>query len=274
MLHNILVWVVLSGCSTVKVEGRVVDGLSGEPVAGPYRMRATAVQSDLAMSCQFFDTEVGADGKFTFDRLCPGTAYKLETDKEDLWLVEVDEAPDGGWGTPTDLTAWRVPKASGLYTLSKGELVALRTDADVKKETILGTEQTVRYPNTVPTNVALVGADDYLVQVGKAAVDELKFYPLVPSGIRKFGKGDIVYTMEPWVYLGMKFSNDTTFEEVKTEFDAAKVIDKAKGDRKARYVSGAALAEGRYAILKDDDRRMTIVDFGKPPAPEAAPAAP
>lgn len=269
-----LAWMWLSACSTVTVDGRVVDGLTGQAIPGPYRIRASAVKTDMAMSCQFFDTEVGTDGRFVLDRLCPGTAYTLETDKEDLWLVGVDEAPDGGWGQPTDLTAWRVPKASGVYLSSKGEITAVHTDADVSSEGILKSDVRVRYPGNIPTNVARVGPEDHLILVGRAAVDELKFVPLVPSESRKLGTGDRVYTMEPWVYLGVLFKDDTTFESVEATLDPAGLVDQEKGDRKARYVSGTALPAGRYGLLKDDDRRMTILDFGAPSAAPVAPAVP
>src|SRR5262245_8679402 len=102
--RSLAVWcVLLGGCSTVTVEGRVVDGLTGQPIPGPYRIKAQAVNAqEMALSCQVFETEVGADGTFKMDTLCPGTAYRLEPDRDDLWLVDVDEVPDGGWGQPTD----------------------------------------------------------------------------------------------------------------------------------------------------------------------------
>jgi hypothetical protein len=262
------------GCSTVTVEGRVIDGLNGQPIPGPYRMKATTTSADVALSCQVFDTAVGADGSFKFDRLCPGTAYKLETDRDDLWLVDVDEVPDGGFGQPTDLVAWRVPKGGGVYKLSGGELLALKTDAGVETVSIWKSPEQVRYPDPIPNKMTRIGPDDHLVLVGASAIDDLKFHPLLESGTRKFGDEKRAWSMDPWWYVGVKFTDDTTFERVEAPFDSSKLIDKEKGDRRARFVSGTALPAGRYAILRDDDRRMFLVEFGEPSAAAPAPAAP
>ncbi|MEQ1565194.1 MAG: hypothetical protein ABMA64_06110 [Myxococcota bacterium] len=269
--------VVLVGCGSVSVEGRVVDGLNGQPIAGPYRVKAKAVSAEAAISCQFFDADVSAEGKFVLDQLCTGTAYTLETDRDDVWLVDQDQVPEGGWAQPTDLVAWRVPKGAGLYKLSNGQLEALKTAADVKSEKILGSEERVLYPAAIPNAVTVIGPEDYLVLVGKAAVEELKIEPLVASGQRKFGDATITWTMEPWLYVGVKFTDDTTFERVPATVDAAKVVDKERGERKARFVSGSALAAGRYAMLKEGDKRLYVFDFGAgqgTPAPTTTPAEP
>jgi hypothetical protein len=265
------------GCSTVTVEGRVVDGLNGQPIQGPYRMKATATSGDVALSCKVFDAPVGADGAFKFDRLCPGTAYRLETDSEEIWLVDVDEVPDGGFGQPTDLVAWRVPKGAGVYKLAGGELLALKTDAGVEVVSIWKSPEKVRYPDPIPNKMTHIGPEDHLVLVGKSAVEELKFHPLLESGTRKFGDEKAAWSMDPWWYVGVKFTDDTTFERVDAQLDSSKVIDKAKGDRQARFIPGSAMPPGRYAILRDDDRRMFLVEFGETasaPVPAPAPAAP
>lgn len=266
----------LVGCSTVTVKGRVVDGLNGQPIAGPYRIKVKAKSADVALSCQLFDAPVGEDGTFLFDKLCPGTAYQIETDREELWFVDVDEIPDGGFnqGEPqqVDLTAWRVPKGAGVYKLSGGELSPLKTDSDVKSVQILKSTEKVRYPENIPNQMSTIGPDDHLLLVGKAAIDELKMYPLVQSGARKFGDGDVIWTMEPWWYVGVTFEDDTKFARSDAPIDSAKVIDKEKGDRRARIIPGSALPEGRYALLREDDRRMYLIAFGKQPPPVAAPA--
>jgi len=262
---------LLTGCSTVTVEGRVVDGLNGQPIAGPYRIKAKATAPDAAMSCQFFDTEVDKDGKFKLDRLCSGTPYVLETDRDDVWFVDVDQIPDGGWNQPTDLTAWRVPKGNGLYKLSNGTLEALKTVADVKIATPFKSDQTVRYPELIPNEVKVIGPDDYLVMVGRTAVENLKFQPLVRSEARRL---DDDTTMEPWFYIGVKFTDDSHFEAVTAALDPGKVLEKRKGEREARFVPGAALPAGRYAVLGDDDHRLYMLDFGASqgtPAPSDAP---
>lgn len=258
----------LVGCSTVTVEGRVVDGLNGEPIAGPYRMKARATSSDVAVSCQSFDTAVDERGAFKFDRLCPGTAYQLETDRDDLWLVEVDEVPDGGFGTPTDLLAWRVPRGAGVYRLSGGELEVLKTVADVESVTLWKSKEKAKYPANIPNALPAIGPDDHLVLVGKTAVEELRFYPLIETGTRRFGDEKVTWTMEPWWYVGVKFTDDQTYERLDASFDTSRVVDKQKGDRMARFIPGTALPEGRYAVMREEDRRMYLLDFGKAQAPK------
>lgn len=270
-----LLFAVLPGCSTVTVEGRVVDGLNGQPIPGPYRIKAKADAADAAMSCQFFDAEVDGDGKFKLERLCPGTAYTIETDRDDVWFVDLDQIPDGGWTQPTDLTAWRVPKGNGLYKLTEGKLDALKTVADVKTEKIWKTEDKVRYPATIPNEVTVIGPDDYLVLVGKTAVEELEIWPVIKSGPRKFGDETAAWDMEPWSYIGVEFKSDTEVVAVPATQDPAKVVNKAKGERTARFVAGGAFPEGRYALLAKDDRRLYMLDFGKAqgsPAPVATPS--
>jgi hypothetical protein len=259
---------LLSGCSSVSVEGRVVDGLTGAPIPGPYKVKARATVKDVALTCQFFYAEVGADGTFELGSLCGGTPYGLETDRDDLLLVEIDQVPEGGFGQPTDLTAWRVPKGSGVYKLAGGELTMLRTASDVEQDQIFGSDQRVRLPDTLPEQVDLIAEGDYLVLVGKATIDEMKLVPLIVSGARKFGDPDNPYARpKPWWYLGTRFTDDTTFERVEAEIDAKRVVDKARGDRQGRFVGGNALPAGRYALLKDDDKRMFVVDFRAAPPP-------
>ncbi|MEZ4235849.1 MAG: hypothetical protein R3F59_06740 [Myxococcota bacterium] len=269
-----LLWAAaLTGCSSVTAEGHIVDGLTGEPIPGPYRIKARSTSRDVALTCQLFDTEVGADGAFKLEQLCSGTSYQLSTDRDDLWLVEIDTIPEGGFGQPTDLTAWRVPKGSGVYKLSGGELTMLRTASNVEQDTIFGTDQTVRLPDTLPEKVDRIDTGDYLVLVGKATIEEMKLVPLVPSGPRKFGTAEEPYARnEPWWYLGTKFTDDTTFERVEARPDASKVVDKSKDDRAGRFIAGGALPAGRYALLKDDDKRMFLLDFGAAPAEAPVPA--
>lgn len=264
---------LLAACSSVSVQGRVVDGLTGEPIPGPYKVKAKAASKDVALTCQYFDADVAADGTFSFDQLCSGTAYLLEADRDDLWLVEIDQIPEGGFGQPTDITAWRVPKGSGVYELSGGQLTMLRTASDVEQDPIFGTDQIVRLPDTLPEQVDLIADDEYLVLVGKATIEQMKLVPLIPSGPRKFGDAANPYARpKPWWYLGTKFTDDTRFERVEATPDPKKVVDKAKDDRHGRFVAGSALPPGRYALLKDDDKRMFVLDFGATPAPLPAAA--
>lgn len=256
----------LGGCSSVSVEGRIVDGLTGEPIPGPFKVSIKALSPDAALSCQYTVVEVGADGRFSAPGLCPGTSYGLDTDRDDLWLAEVDEVPAGGFTAPTDIKAWRAPKGSGVYRLANGELEVLKTAADVGYVPLRSTGERILYPDNLQTP-AVIGAGEQLVLVGKTTIQDFRFEPLVPSGPRVFGDADTKITMEPWSYVGVRFPDDTdTYEVVKPALDSSKVVDKEKGSRIVRWIPSEALPTGRYVMFKEGDRRMYVVDFGAAPA--------
>jgi len=265
---------ILAGCSSTTVEGRIVDGMLGTP-AGGFKLIASATAEDAGMSCQFMEAEVAEDGTFALEKLCLGSAYKLKADRDEVWLADVDEVPDGGFPAEVELKVWRAPSGSGLYVSSAAGLEPLKTVSDVARETIRGTDVQVRYPEIVPNKIRRIGPEEHLLIIGQGTIENTKILPLIPSGERVFGDDSVRVTMEPWPYVGVEFEDDTTYELRTTTFDAAKVLDKEKGDRVARWIAGDAVAAGRYAALKDDDRRMYIVEFGPgaAKAPDEASAA-
>jgi hypothetical protein len=259
----------LLACSSVNVEGRMVDGRTGEPIPGPYKVSIKALSPDVAVSCQVKQTEVGPDGRFSVPGLCAGSAYRIETDREDLWLAGVDEVPDGGFPGPTDIQAWHAPKGSGVYRYTGGTFEVLKTAADVGKVTIRTTGEPILYPDSLQTP-AVIGPGDQLVLVGKTTIEEFRFEPVLASGPRVFGDADTKITMEPWSYVGVRFLDDARFEVVKATIDPALQVDKAKGNRVVRWLPAEALPAGRYALFKEGDRRMYVVDFGAAPASAVA----
>lgn len=284
-----VVLVGLMACSGGGVQGRVVDGMTHQPIAGPYRLTAKATGEGVAMGCQILTTDVGPDGAFSLSGLCSGTGYSLSVDRDDLWLADAT-VPDGGFPGPHDLEAWRAPKAAGLYVMSQsGELTALKTAADLKSDRILGSEERIRYPwEMASTNVAVVAPGQHLVLVGRSTVEEMTITPVLQSMPRWFGRGmkppatskkldetgwllaeKEKYRMGPWWYLGTTFTDNITFERVSTTVDASKVVEKSSESRAVKYLAADALPKGRYAIMKDGDRRMYLVDFGgeAPPLP-------
>lgn len=269
------------GCSGVSLEGTLVDGLTGAPVPGPKTLTAKATTPDTSMGCQFLTGEVGADGHFSVPGLCGGTAYELVLDDDDWWLADGAAVPEGGWPGRHELQAWRVPKGAGLYVRSAdGELTELKTAADWKSEKLLESDTKVRYPSEViDEHVALLKAGDHLVMVGRNVVDEMKFLAVVPSGPRRFdgGKGPAgnPYTinMQAWMYLSTRFVDDTHVEAVTVAVDEGKAVSKEHAARVVKWLPAQAFANGRYAAMRDKDRRMYLFDVGeKMPAP--APAAP
>lgn len=284
-----VVLVGLWGCSGVGVQGRIVDGLTKQPIAGPYRITAKASTPGMSVGCQFATADVGTDGAFSLSGLCPGTAYDLSVDRDDLWLA-MPTVPDGGLPGPQDLVAWRAPKGSGLYLVTAdGQATALKTAADVKSDRILGSDERVRYPwEMASANVVVVEKGQYLLLDGKATVEEMSITPVLQSMPRWFGrgmkapaapkKGDETswllaetekYRMGPWWYLGTTFTDHVHFERVTATVDASKVVEHHDNVRAVKYLASDALPPGRYAIMKEADRRMYLVDFGQaaPPLP-------
>jgi len=256
----------LAGCdTTTTAKGHVVDAMTGKP-AGGYQVVANATNADAALTCKTFQAAVAEDGTFTFDKLCSGTTYALSSDREEIWFADAAEV--GGAtaaAEPVEIKVWKAPKNPGLYRLgADGTLEGLTTTADVKTERIRGSEERVRYPSTIPKTVPTIGPDDYLVFVGQDTIDGLKILPLIPSGTRVFGDDVTKVTMDAWNYVGVTFTDDTTYTMSAATMDSSKVVDKSGGDRVVRYVPGTAIPAGRYAVLRDDDVRMMIVDFGTP----------
>jgi len=271
---GLLVVLSLGGCSTtMSIDGTVVDAMTGKP-AGGHRLIATAIPEDAALTCKTFQADVKEDGAFVFDKLCSGVAYRVASDREDIWLAESDELPMDAAAPPIEIKIWRAPKAAGLYRLAAdGSIEALTTDADVKQETIRGSTEMVRYPSTMPKTVKNIGEDEYLVLVGQDTIDKTKIYPLIPSGPRMFGDEATKVTMEPWHYVGVTFTDDMTWTASEAAIDMTKIVDKSKDDRVVRYIPGTAIPSGRYAALAADDVRMTIVDMCVPAADTAVAGA-
>lgn len=259
---------LLAGCGTSSVEGKLVDAFTGEVVTG-VRVIAKATGEDASMTCQSFDSEVDEQGGFAFMDLCTGTPYELRLDDDSLWLADHAQVPDGGIEGPVEAKVWRVPKGSGVYKLAGSKLEALKTATDVKKEKIKGSEDTVRYPARRHKSYPLIAKGEYLVLVGEGNIQDLQPHPLIASGERKFGDDDVTITMDPWDYVGVRFEDDKTYETVEAKPDTSTFVDKSGADRAARFIPGEALPAGRYAWLKEKDRRMYILDFQAPPAPAA-----
>lgn len=274
----------LAACSSVTLEGSLVDGLTGAPVTGPKVLTAKAVTPDTSMGCQFLSGEVGADGHFSVGGLCGGTEYELVLDDDDWWLADGGTVPADGWPGPKKLELWRVPKGAGVYVRGgDGSLTELKTAADLKSEKLLEQDTRVRYPaEIIEDHIPVLAAGSHLVLVGKNVVDEMHFEAVVPSGPRRFDggkgpKGDPwTINMQPWMYLGTRFVDDTHPEKVEAAVDASKKVEKRHGNRVVSWLPAEAFAEGRYAVLREGDRRTYLVDAGKklPPPPPAPPSNP
>jgi hypothetical protein len=272
-------------CSSVSVEGTLVDGISGAPVPGPKVITAKAVSPDATMGCQFLSGDVGADGTFSVSGLCGGTKYELDLDDDSWWLADGSEVPDGGFPGPTKLAAFKVPKGAGLYIrAADGAFEELKTAGDLKSEKLFDSDTRVKYPaEIIEEHVPVLVAGQHLVLVGKSVVDEMTFQAVVPSGARKFdgGKGPpagntLTINMAPWMYLSARFVDDKTIEKVEPGVDLSKAIVKRQETRAVEWIPFEAMQPGRLSVMREGDRRMYLVDVGAklpkpPPAPAPAP---
>jgi hypothetical protein len=270
----------LLGCSGVTVEGTLVDAFTGAPIPGPARIAAKATSADAGLGCELLGGEVGPDGAFTLAGLCGGVSYALDlsTEKE-LWLAEEVPVPEAGFPAPVPVRVVRVPPGAGVFHRdAAGAYTELRTAADVASETLRGSDQKVKYPGQiVEQNIPVLQPGEHLVLAGKNVVDEMKLLAVVPSGPRSFDGGkcyqgnECTVKMPDWMYLSTRFVDDTHVEPVAAAVEAAKVTTHRKGARVVQWVPVEALSKGRYAVMRDADRRMYLVDalerLPAPPAP-------
>ena len=251
----------LIGCSTKgSFEGRLVNGLTGQPVPSTRILLKSSDTSDL--TCMTLEATSGEDGSFSVPGTCAGATYHLELPKESAqWQVTgLGDIRGGEPVGPTDVTLWEAP-GLGVYYVGD-ETRMIRTAADLDTVTIWETEIEVRYPESIPKNVTRIDGGDYLLISGAANLKKLKFHPLIPSDARRFGTPEHYFDMDPWSYIGVKFTSDTDYEVVEATLDDSAITRVDDGDFQAWYVSGKALPPGRYALLGDADRRTYIVDFG------------
>ena len=254
-----------------RLEGKAVDGLTGEPVAG-LRIVANADDASVGMSCMAFDATTDEQGKFAMDGICLSqTGYRLKASDEDRWFVGGEVAK--GAAAPVELQTWQAPTADGLFEKKDKEFSPITTAADARTVPVWDSPtEVVTYPHQIPDKRPLIEEGEFLVLVGKGNVEGLKVWPLIPSDTRKFGNADSTITMEPWDYFGVTFTSDTEFTRQTASFDASKVKRVDGANRVVAFVPASALPPGRYAMMLEGDRRCYVVDFGKAPSPRQAQA--
>ncbi|MBF0488622.1 MAG: carboxypeptidase regulatory-like domain-containing protein [Nitrospirae bacterium] len=87
------------GCAkTSGIEGKVVNGKS-QPVAG---VKVIARQNQPAKGYEQFETTTGPDGKFTFNKLLPSSAYTLSIWHKD-WKTDTTMTVEAAEGETTPL---------------------------------------------------------------------------------------------------------------------------------------------------------------------------
>ncbi len=237
--------------------GRFVDARAGTPVADA-EVRLVAAKDE----CPPLVLRTDADGRFSAAGLC-GKARWTVVSGDSAWYVPDPPAA----GPDVALRAWRAPEAAGVYTVAGATITPLVTHTVLDAVRVFDSDREVRFPVEIPGALPRIDGDVALLIVGGVLGETPRFEPLVPSPERRwFGTKAAPQPIDPWVYLGVRFASDTVLEPVEAPLDRAG-IERVAGPRPLQYVSGAALAPGRYALPTPDGARAFLLDFGAPVAP-------
>lgn len=269
------------GCGT-SVPGTLVDGITGEPLVGTpgeenaLRLIADAVTEgedgrfeanrEAGLTCQSFSGEIGTDGSFRLSDLClSSSGYRLRLSDNNYFLGETDFLPQGSDGTPRTIKVWHAPMGSGVKILKDGRHLRITSRVSLKSETIKGTEDSkVHYPTALPGNVPLIEKGSKLIVTGMSNKD-IQLFPLINSGAREFKIEEGMETgptMQPWSYLGTRFTDDETFERVQVSLDDSKIVRVEHRGHFAKFVPAEAVTPpGRYALWVEGQPSAFVVDF-------------
>lgn len=242
---------LFAGCGAAPVEGTVVDGLTGAPVAELRVLARAAPDQGASLTCSAFEAKTDAAGHFTLPGLCSGVAYQLEDGDGTYWFADFAGIPASGGPEKLDLKGWPAPNGVGAYTLDGTTLSPIRSTADLRSEEV--GEAMVYYPKTLKGRVEVVGAGQYLVLAG-----DMKDYSLEPL---------IESPAKDWSYIGVRFTDEAVFEAVPNTADLSKRIDKIQGDRAVTYLPQSAVGDGRYVLYDKEGGRLFMMDFGRSFAP-------
>lgn len=267
-----MILVLLLGCAPdpETIQGHLIDARSDQPVPEA-ELRFTAQKN----KCPEQRTTTDAKGRFSISGLCGKAAWTVAPTDLNWYLpAPVVTGPDLT-GPELTVRAWRAPETPGVYLLTGTVVTPLVTNTVLDVVRVFDTDREVRFPVELPGVPPRIHADVTLLVVGSVLSDPLPFEPLVPSLERRwFGTKEVPKPVDPWVYLGVRFESDAVVEDVAAPIDPAG-IERVEGPRPLQYVSGSALAPGRYALPTLDKSRAFILDFGPPTKTptEAAPSS-
>jgi len=242
--------------------GLIVNGMDGAGL-GDVRIVARSSPPSPDLTCRVRETKTKPDGTFVFADLCRNQNYIMSLPSPTLHLSGTNVI--GGSETNQDgkHQAWHAPDGQGVYRLSSGSVQALPTFSDVVRDQTQD-GQPVIYPTMKPTGKVITIEDgQHLVISGKNWVKRQKIKPLnSDTGRRRLASGII----RDHVYIGVEWKDG---ERVSTEaqLDESKVKEVLIRGEGVRYFAHDAVPAGRYALLGEDDARVTIIDFGVSQAP-------
>ena len=253
-----------SACSGGTATITIMNELTGMPMRNiALTLRA---QEEVSFSCQIFEGSTDDTGVAIIPGPCLGSSgYSIAPKDSSLWLLEgaiLERESEG----VTSIQALRAPSGSGAYRLEDDTLTPLSTHADIKQATIIGSDESVEFPSSIPqeTDIPRIGTGSWLVLVGVGTVESARLVPLVRSGPRRLNKGSSTMTMQDWWYMGVRFSSDREFTRQAAMVDDSRSIRHTIGDRAAYIIPSNAVPRGRYALRTAGSNRLTVLDFGPP----------
>jgi hypothetical protein len=255
--------VTVCGCGgSSGYSGQLVNGMNGESLNG-VRIVARSSPPSTDLTCQVREVTSDESGGFAFSDLCRDQSYVLTVPTPNLHLSGTNTIASGESTEVAKHSAWRSPDGSGIFRLSEDKVQPIPTFADVARDKALDGSP-VLYPDMKPTGrVITIAAGDHLIISGKNWVKRQQLKPLISDEKRqRLASGFITNH----VYIGLKFDGGKV-QRVDAELDSSKVTDVLIRGEGVRFIAHDALPEGRYALMAEDDQRVTILDFGASQAP-------
>ncbi len=251
---------LLLGCQDRSAGGQVVDGITEQPIAG-LRLVARATEP-TDMTCQVLEATTDEQGKFLLKAPCRDTPYKLESGDKTIFLAGgpsfVGGVPSEG---PWTINAWRGPPGQGVYVLKDADIFAMRQASRVAELPLWKSPDKVLYPETVPAKLPTLAAADFLIISGIKDIQKLELSPLIRhEGKLRFGSRNHYFDMDPWSYIGRKFTSKEDHEAVAANLDEKLVLKLNEENRALKYIPGKALANGVYAMMAPGDRKVYLFE--------------
>lgn len=255
-------WLVglLTACGGTDVHLQLHDTLADGPAVG---IELSLVATDQApFRCQQFSGTTDASGRLTLRDTCLSrTGYRVAATDPALWLDGQTELAAAGEPNLA-LSALVAPEGRGSWRVSGGSASPLPIHAEVHSAQLRGSDERVDYPSLIPADddVPLLAAGDWLVLTSDTPIGVVPLVPLLPSDTRhlRHRGGDL--TLQPWWYLGVRFTSDTDLTRQAFVLDTTGIVRRDEPGRSALAVPSTALPRGRYALLAADGRRLTVLD--------------
>ncbi len=256
----ILLLALACGAPPTELSGRVVDALTGKALAppssgDPLQVKGAAVDEADA-GCAEIAADLDAEGRFVLPAGCRGVRYLLLLSAADRRLDPVEVT--GGEVGELELKAWPW-SAEGVWQTGGSGLLAVASQATLREDRLVG-GVTVRFPDVLPSELPLVGVDEWLLLSGAAHAGS-SVVPLLPAGAVSFGDPAAPREIGPWSYLGMRIEGAGA-EPVTATLAETSVVRHEIDGMPGAWIRGDALPAGIYAV-EGPQRRLYVVRFGE-----------